>query len=275
MGKPAAEVLGVAVEPAAPPPPIADPIVDAALPGGRTRLVAVRDRAVVLIDGIGSFEIEGGRRVRFAPEAGASLEAAGPWLEATVPTLLLAQRAQFALHASVVDVGGAAVAISGVRGAGKSTTALRLTQRGHALVTDDVSVLIPGDEVSVHPLARPVRVFPETAERLGLDTSGARRIPSQAKVALPAPAGAPLPLAAVAVLAVEGGAVTSTRLHGAAAAWAIVENTHRGGLYRSLWEREMFEWAGQVAACVPVHQVTRPDDRWSVDEVADAVAAVR
>lgn len=45
------------------------------------------------------------------------------------------------LHATTVSVGGKAVLIEGVSGAGKSDLALRLIDRGAALVSDDYSLV--------------------------------------------------------------------------------------------------------------------------------------
>lgn len=266
------EVLDVPVELAENIAEIEDAIVEKLMPAGRARLTAVRDRAVLRVAGVGSFAVERGRRIRFAREDGARPDVAARWLGSTVATLLLAQRSQFALHASVVVIGGAGVAVCGERGAGKSTTVLRLAQRGHILATDDVSALTLGDEVLVQPLAHPVRVLPDSAERLGLDTSSARRVPSQPKLVLPAPEGRPLRLAAIVVLGCgTAGEVSCAPLRGADACWAVVRNTHRGDVYRALWEAEMFAWAGRVTSRVPVCRVTRPRDGWTVDEVADAV----
>jgi hypothetical protein len=265
-------LLGVAVELAEGPFDIAEPIFDRPLPGGRARLAAARDRAVLHVQGVGSFAIEHGNRIRLAPENGAAPDAAARWLNGTVATLLLAQRGQFALHASVAEIDGAAVALCGPRRAGKSTTALRLAQRGHPLVTDDVSVLAPGDPVMVHPLVHPVRVLPETAERLGLDTSEAKQGPRQLKLVLPAPSRPPLPLAAIALLRRDGSHdVSAVRLRGADAHWVVGSNTHRGGIFRLLWEAEIFTWAARVSSAVPVHAISRPGEGWTVDAVADAV----
>ena len=270
------QVLGLPVEPVETALRIADPVVDVELPGGRAWLTAVRDRALIQVNGIGAFEVEHGSRIRSRLEDGAPSHAVSYWLHSAVASLLLAQRGQFALHASVVEVGGVAVAVCGERGAGKSTTALRLAQRGHPLVTDDVSVLRPGDGVKVHPLGYPVRVLPESAQRLGLDTSRARRVPRQLKLVLPAPSGAaPLRLAAIAELEHNGRSkVRSMRVRGAKAHWTVDRNTHRGWLFRLLWEAEIFAWAGQIAAAVPVHTVTRPGKGWTVDAVAETVEAI-
>src|SRR3954470_16226552 len=153
-------------------------VVRGPLPGGGVRIAAVRERAVVRVDGVGAFEVEDGVRVRFAPEAGGPQTPPSRFLRATIAGLLLAQRGRFALHASTVDVGGAAIAICGPRGAGKSTTALRLEQRGHVLVTDDLTpIAVVAHAATVEPFRQEVRVFRDTAERLELDTSAAEHGP--------------------------------------------------------------------------------------------------
>src|SRR3954470_519723 len=162
------KLLDVPVEHTDEPLDLADPIVSSLLPGGRVHLSAIRDRALLRVDGVGAFEVEGGTRIRFAPQRSAMPGPENRILRAAVASLLLAQRGQFALHASVAVVGGVTVALCGSRGAGKSTTVLRLEQRGHRVVTDDLTPLrIAGRDLIVEPLTEIVRVLPETAARLG------------------------------------------------------------------------------------------------------------
>lgn len=265
------QVLDVEVERTEQPLAPAAPLVDRTLRGGRAHLWADRDRAVLRVDGVGTFEVERGVRIGFAPARDATPGAEARFLRATVVGLLLAQRGEFALHASVAALGGAAVALCGRSGAGKSTTVLRLEQRGHQLVTDDLTALTLADEVLVEPLTEIARVFPHTALRLGLDTSAAERAAS--KLLLPTGATTSVPLRAIVLLR-RGDGITVRSLSGAEAAWALVQSIYRGALFRAIWEAEMFAWAGAVAARVPVHELTRPQHGWTVDEVADAVERI-
>lgn len=268
------ELFGAPVELVADIGEIRDPKVDRSEPGGLARLVADRDSAVVHVAGIGAFRVERGAHVRVALERDADAEAASRWLNSTVAALLLAQRGEFALHASAVRIEDAGVALCGPSGVGKSTTALRLRGRGHSLVTDDVSVLTPGETVMVRPLAHPVRVLPESAARLGIDVSEALRVPSRPKLVLPPPRAEPVELAAIVVLEPQDGPVRTSPMWGTQAHWQLVRNVHRGELYRRLWEIDMFRWASRVAAAVPVHRIMRPRAGWSVDAVGDAVEGV-
>jgi hypothetical protein len=268
----ALELLGVKVGIAELRPRIADPVIDAVFMAGRARLTAVRDRALVEIDDVGAFCVENGTSIAITARPDVDRDLLSYWLGGMVLTLLLAQRGSFALHASVVEIDGAAVAICGTSGAGKSTTALRLAQRGHSLVADELSVLSVGDEVMVQPLAHPFRVLPATAARLGLDTSGAWRLPRQRKLVLPAPLAPPLGLDAIVELERgEPREMTSVEVRGPDAHWAVSRHTHRGALLRPLFAAELFAWATAVATTVPVHRIVRPGSEWTFDAVADRV----
>jgi hypothetical protein len=63
---------------------------------------------------------------------------AAVYLLGPVLGLLLRLRGVVCLHASAVGLGGRAVAFVGPPGAGKSTTAAALGQRGHAIISDDI-----------------------------------------------------------------------------------------------------------------------------------------
>jgi HPr Serine kinase C-terminal domain len=273
---PIQELIGASVEVAPAGFDLTSPTVDRPLPSGVGRLVAEPRRAILHVPGIATFAVEEGRRVRFEPDPDTAPGRISMWLHGTVAALVLAQRGRFALHASVVEVHGRGVAVTGPRCVGKSTTALRLAQRGHPLVTDDVSPLHGGKAVMVHPFDRPVHVFPHTADDLGLDLSEARRLfEEHPKLALPAPTGQPVPLEAIAVLdAQPDAAVRATRVLGAQAHWLVAANIYRVELFRDLWQAEMFEWAAAIAAKVAVYAVTRPVEDWTVDPVADAIERI-
>jgi hypothetical protein len=168
------------------------------------------------------------------------------------------------------------VAIAGPRGAGKSTTALRLAQAGHPLVTDDVSPLDTAGGVTVRPFERPVHVFPHTADTLGVDVSGAHPLtPDHVKLALPAATRGPVGVHAIAVLELsDAPGVETVRVEGAQALWHVQMNAYRIELLDALYRADVFAWSGAVARQVPVHTVRRPRTGWTVDDVAAAIAAL-
>ena len=126
-------------------------------PGGRP--VASIDRFagsgyLARADGFGSAWIEaGGGTVRCAP---ADLPA-WRWqrfLTGQVLPFAAVLNGLEVFHASAVVIGGAAVAIVGASGVGKTSVALELALRGPAFLNDDVLVVEPsGDGLVAHPAA--------------------------------------------------------------------------------------------------------------------------
>jgi hypothetical protein len=108
-----------------------------------------------------------GRRLRSAPAAG----------EQEWQRMLIAQVLPFAsvlrglevLHASAVVLDGAAVAISGPSGAGKTSLAIALSRLGGTFLADDVlAIERVGDGLVAHPGAPIAGIDREEAERLRL-----------------------------------------------------------------------------------------------------------
>jgi hypothetical protein len=270
-------ILGTPVEVGAPDFEIPAPVVDVSAAMEPLRLVADAERALVRVGGLGTFAISGGRQVRLEPEPEPAWEDASSWLYGIVSAVLLAQRRRFALHASVVDLDGVAVAVAGVSGSGKSTTALRLTQAGHRLVADDLSPLDVSAPPTVHPLPRPLHVWPHTAQALGLDL--ARAAPDRAgraKLAVPAPPSIPARVSALVVLVPRDEARgVEVRSVGGAGAHALVRrNAYLARIVEVLYRAELFAWASAIAGQVAIHELIRPTATWSADEVAAAVEGI-
>jgi hypothetical protein len=253
------------------------PVFDGPLPWGEGSLVADRNRAILRFPTLGTVGIEDGARIRIDPAADASADAVAAHLHASVAALLLAQRGRFALHASTIEIRGVGVAVAGPRGAGKSTTSLRLHQRGHRLIADDVSPVRPGRSPWIEPFNRPVHIHSETAAALGLDVSAAMpAVAGLPKLLLPAPSTRPVRLGAIAALEVAAASPTvrTRRIRGSRAAWCVAEQVYRIELLHPIWQADILAWAGEVAAGTPVVNVTRPRRGWTVDAIADAIETI-
>ena len=88
-------------------------------------------------------------------------------LLAQVFSCLLGQRRVTCLHAAVIKLGDRLIAFVGEAGAGKSTTALGLVQRGAEFVSDDVAALREGNDGFVVPAgALRIRLRPDAAAAL-------------------------------------------------------------------------------------------------------------
>jgi hypothetical protein len=276
-------------EPAAPTPPaIVLPAhlglrarrgrVPSALPGARqprpwadvadgATLLRLRDGAGVLVTG--------GRDIVAQPPAGGSAE----WIaQGWGVTLAMLQRGLLSLHAAVLDVNGTLMAVAGDRGAGKSTTAVALSQRGHAVLCDDVAVLeFRPDGVWTTPYWRAVHLLEDAAERLGVDFDALPALgPERAKAAWHAadPGAEQRPLERVVVLvadaAVDGVRVEHAR--GSARMAALAEHARRDGIAPViLGEEQYFAQVARLADSLPVTLIRRPAGPDSLTEVVAAI----
>lgn len=96
-----------------------------------------------------------------------TLENASTYLIGPVLGLLLRLRGVVCLHASAVTLGDRAAAFLGSEGAGKSTTAAALAQRGHPVIADDVVGLVERDgRFSVLPAYPHLSLWPESVNML-------------------------------------------------------------------------------------------------------------
>ncbi|HEX2210783.1 MAG TPA: hypothetical protein VHG93_24080 [Longimicrobium sp.] len=108
-----------------------------------------------------------GTRVACTWPAHFTVEDAATYLLGPVLGLVLRLRGVPSLHASAVEIDGAAVALVGPAGAGKSTTAAALATRGHALVADDVLALRASEGgIVVQPAYPHVRLWPDVVPAL-------------------------------------------------------------------------------------------------------------
>jgi hypothetical protein len=268
-------VLGATVERGTVALRVDRPLIAAPI-GRRGSMVADRTRAVIRMCAVGAFAVEEGRRVVVDAADGAPDGVVEVWLRGLVAAFVLAQRGRFALHANLVEVGGTAVAVAGPRGAGKTTTSLKLAQRGARVLGDDVLGLASEDgHVAYRTTGRPLRIEPDAAAALDVDVTGAEASDATHKLLLPRPATAPGRLGGIVVLAsAPVPAVEHERLAGRRAVAAVHSNLYRVRQLARVWPAECFAWAAAAAAHVPVHSVRRPDGRWTAAEVAEAVESV-
>jgi hypothetical protein len=236
-------------------------------------ITSSRTQTACHIPGGGRFWVERGNRV--VVEAGDD-DRPVPWLHATVGAFVLAQQGRFALHANVVEVNGTVIAICGVRGAGKSTTSLALSQRGHRLITDDVATLdVDGPRVVHRSAGRPVTVHPATAERLGVSIeAGVPVVGNTGKLALANPAAAPVEVQAIVLLravAQHGAGVQLRQLSAVKGARVVHRHAYRRAYLDPVWSADMFEWAAAVAGRVPVWLLARAADGWTAEAVCATV----
>lgn len=124
------------------------------------------------------FLVQGGNRVTVQILREDSASAWRVYLLGVVLDYLCHQRGVFSLHASCVRVGDCALAIAGHSGAGKSTMALAMVQRGHGLLADDATIVRIGREgpAWVVPTFPALKLWGDSCRAHGLNTESLPRI---------------------------------------------------------------------------------------------------
>lgn len=127
----------------------------------------------------GRFLIEDGKRITLQRNPEAKDDVLCAHLLASVIVALLRQRGNQVLHANVIDTPRGAVALSGVSGAGKTTTQAALLARGCHMVADDVSVLRLNEdsEVVALPGISKMNLCDDTAIKFGYEIDKLYRNP--------------------------------------------------------------------------------------------------
>ncbi len=165
--------------------------------------------ALIHIPPVGRFYVQGGRLIAVEPVAGKTEIDLAPFILNLCFALLLQQRGEVALHASVVEVGGRCVALAGNSGAGKSTLAAWLWSRGHRVLSDEICLLEAGPDGRYHVRPGPpvFQLWREVLNELGLESNGlAPTRPGVEKLFVPALRGwgeEPIPLDAIYLLSQE------------------------------------------------------------------------
>jgi hypothetical protein len=132
------------------------------------------DLFLLRIPHVANFLLCGGSEMVVEAAEGTPAAEVAIFIIGTVFGVLLHQRRQIVLHASAVRVNGKAVLFCGYSGAGKSTIAAALGQRGYALMTDDVCAITlrGGEPPLVQPDGRLLKLWSQAIDQLKL---GARR----------------------------------------------------------------------------------------------------
>lgn len=149
-----------------------------------------------------TFDMFGGHTIRWQPGKDWNGEFPDEFYS-TLTGLLCAWRGSVSLHCTAVDISGGAALIFGGQGAGKSTLAAVLTERGARLISDDLSVLDRAGDGSFHLRAgRPaIRLFEKFADRCAFPQAGVKHYPDRPSKVLVLPpradAHARLPVRAI------------------------------------------------------------------------------
>jgi hypothetical protein len=183
-------------------------------------------------------------------------------LATTVIPLLLAERGELAIHASVVAVDGRAVLFCAPSGRGKSTLALQAHRLGHGVLSDDGAVVEVRPGAAVWPGLHGVVVEEGHGvenEAGAVDGKAVPVAPRRRRLRMLAtePDDGPAPVAAICELAQRGDELRVRKLSPAEAIPALVPSLIHAGDPGSL--RPAFSLLARLVERAPAYRVAMPD----------------
>ena len=102
--------------------------------------VGVKEEGIMLyLKDIALFSIQQGNSIRYHPVSKVKADSLSLALSGVVMAALLFQRGCFIAHGSAVSIAGESILFLGDSGAGKSSLAIALHQRGYPILTDDLA----------------------------------------------------------------------------------------------------------------------------------------
>jgi hypothetical protein len=275
-GVPQVEVVDGGVRPVPMERPSTDVIAERVVNREAWYTFARRGQVVVgRFYGLADFEIEtiGGppssgevelRRVTFYRAPNAPTDLIAILLTGSVVAYLLSADGHLVLHASAVEVGGAALAFVGQSGQGKTTMATLMCAAGYPLVADDLLPVEPqGARVMCTPVGRELRVR-ERAQTLleRFDSLTPRRLTVDERhaVAPPRTTASQLSVAAVVVPWPDRdvGQVIARRLAAGEAVMSLARYQRIEGWVPKGVLRAQFAAVTALVASVPVHLMKVP-----------------
>ena len=213
-----------------------------------------------------------------------SLENTSTYLVGPVLGLMLRLRGVVCLHASAVAFGDRAVAFVGSEGAGKSTTAAALAQRGLAVISDDVVALVERESCfSVLPAYPHLSLWPDSVKMLyGRDKALPTLSPDWGKHFLSLTANRlkfeqrSLPLGAIFILGERSSGSREPFLDNMPqkdCLLSLVTNSFATNLLDSDMRAREFSLLGRVLSLVPIRRVRPHEDATQINRLCEAIEA--
>jgi len=137
-------------------------------------LYANESRLWLKVPDVATFIVEEGKRITYQPVSGIDDQSVRVFLLGSVLGALLMQRGYLVLHGNAFQVGDECVICVGHSGAGKSTLAAAMMQAGYPVISDDVCAI--NDQGEIIPGFPRIKLWKDTAKKLGIETQGLRKI---------------------------------------------------------------------------------------------------
>jgi hypothetical protein len=224
---------------------------------------------------VGRFLLRAGKEILMDLAPSTDEDEVRAYLLGSVFGALCHQRGITPLHASAIDVADGCIAFVGGSGAGKSTLVATLAQCGHEIITDDACFLQVGTDgdVQAWPGISRIRLWEDVRATLGFDGPGVEReVWGYNKYFIPVrpprnPTQSRRLHRVYQLHRVANGAPEVTRLQGAEAVEALLQNVYPQGLAERLgYKSHAFIACTAAARDVPVFRFSRPWDLAALDQ---------
>ncbi len=225
-----------------------------------------------------------GRNISASWPENYTLEDACTYLVGPVIAFALQLRGVTCLHASAIALEDRAIALFGLAGAGKSTTAAAFALRGYSVLADDVAVLADlGDRFLVQPGYPRINLWPDSVRTLfGAEDVLPRITPTWGKRYLPLDHDGnhfqsnPLPLGAIYILGERQAGLTEPVIEdmvGGETLITLAANTYVNYLLDNGMRVREFDVLSRLLAGVPVRRVRPAADPSQVFALCESIAA--
>lgn len=242
---------------------------------------AARNRVLFIINDVARFYINNGTSIVVEPQENAAANEIMAYFLGAAFGALLFQRGLLPLHGSTLNINGSAVLLVGKSGSGKSTLTRALLNRGGQLMSDDLAAIRTSFSKSalVFPGYPRQKLSNEFIDAMGVNPEGHRLervMDSEPKYQVPCDDrffSQPLKVGSIYELSVwDEGAVKIMPFMGAQKTSVILTHTYGRYLANGLdISQAFFDQCIDLARSTDVYRVLRPRNRFSADEMADAI----
>lgn len=230
-----------------------------------------RSESYLAHEQLGRMVVEDGSAITIEPVPDAHPGQLRQFLLGTGLRTLFHQRGHLILHASAIDVQGAAVAFIGPSGAGKSTIAAGAYAAGHGVVADDMVTIRPGESLHLPPGFPRLKLGESAAETFDLRSGGSDGLERPYHATEESFPSAPLPLRCIYLVTVASNPGIELLSPGEGV-YSLLRNTY--STYRvhdNEAAADHFERCSRVVKRVPVKRLRRPANLDRVPELVEMV----
>ncbi len=238
------------------------------------------DQALIRIGGTLSILVSAGRQITIETGDATTQGEIMTFLLGPALGLICHQRKALPLHGASIKIGNVAVILAGQSGAGKSTTATALINRGHQLLCDDITVVDPL-KTEVKPSFPTIKLWQDAANALAVQTDNLSKVRAGLqKFHYPVDSSFsnhPTQLQTIIILAPRSHIASAELipLEKISALAQLRQHIYRHRLSRLLGAEQIyFQQLGQLISKIQVMVLHRPDDLSHLESVIELIEHV-